>query len=96
MVGALPTTMVKPMKAELTSTTARRPARRHPRLDGEVDQEGALFGIVLGTAGDVNGDGYADVIIGALGYDNGQTDGDFVYFGSPSGLSNTRNWTASR
>ena len=29
---------------------------------------------VGGTAGDVNGDGYADVIVGALDYDNGQVD----------------------
>ena len=39
------------------------------------------------TAGDVNGDGYADVIVGAPGYDNGQTDEGraFVYHGSASG-----------
>ena len=48
------------------------------------------------TAGDVNGDGYADVIVGAHGYDNGQTDEGraFVYHGSASGLSTTAAWTA--
>ena len=50
----------------------------------------------MATAGDVNGDGYADVIVGAPIYDNGQTDEGtaFVYYGSASGLSTTANWTA--
>jgi hypothetical protein len=62
----------------------------------ESDQESALFGHQVSTAGDVNGDGYSDVIIGAEEYDNGQTDEGraFVYHGSPSGLSVTANWTA--
>jgi len=40
-------------------------------------------------SGDVNGDGYSDVVIGAWAYDNGQ-DGEgraYVYHGSVSGLS---------
>ena len=60
-----------------------------PDWMAEVDHAGAYFGSYLGTAGDVNGDGYADVIIGAWGYDH-----VFGYFGSASGLSNTPNWTA--
>jgi len=40
-------------------------------------------------AGDVNGDGYADVIVGAFLYDAGQSDegAAFVFLGSGSGIA---------
>ena len=62
----------------------------------EGDQDGAVFGTCVATAGDVNGDGYSDVIVGAPDYNNGQTDEGraFVYHGSASGLSALPNWTA--
>ncbi|MCP3975558.1 MAG: hypothetical protein GY720_13820, partial [bacterium] len=62
----------------------------------ESDQANAWFGSSVSTAGDVNGDGYADVIVGALYYDNGQTDegGVFVYHGSAAGLDSSSAWTA--
>ncbi|MEW5986174.1 MAG: FG-GAP-like repeat-containing protein [Chloroflexota bacterium] len=62
----------------------------------ESDQSGANFGTPVATAGDVNGDGYADVIIGARGYDNGQTDEGraFLYYGAADGLSPVAGWTA--
>jgi len=62
----------------------------------ESDQEGALFGYSVGTAGDVNGDGFADVIVGAYGYDNDESDEGrvFVYFGSAAGLQTSPAWTA--
>jgi hypothetical protein len=52
------------------------------------DQAGARFGASLGMA-DVNGDGYADLLVGAPSYTNGQVaEGKvFVYLGSSSGLS---------
>jgi hypothetical protein len=67
-----------------------------PDWTAESDQVFAFFGWSVGTAGDVNGDGYADVIVGAYGYDNGQTDEAraYVYHGSASGLSATPDWTA--
>ncbi|MEO7307769.1 MAG: integrin alpha, partial [Ferruginibacter sp.] len=55
----------------------------------EPDQVDARMGFSVSSAGDVNGDGYADVIAGAYSYDNGQTDegAAFVYHGSATGIS---------
>ncbi|MCF8341400.1 MAG: FG-GAP-like repeat-containing protein [Chitinophagaceae bacterium] len=57
----------------------------------ESNQAGAYLGFSVSEAGDVNGDGYSDVIIGAIGFDNGQTDegAAFVYHGNSSGISTT-------
>ena len=62
----------------------------------ESNQANANFGKSVSTAGDVNGDGYSDVIVGAENFDNGQSNegGTFVYYGSSLGLSATANWTA--
>ena len=62
----------------------------------ESNQAGAYFGDVVASAGDVNGDGYSDIIIASPYYDNGQTDEGkvFVYHGSAAGLSTAANWTA--
>jgi len=61
----------------------------------EGGQAGAYFGTALGAAGDVNADGYADVIVGAPGYDeNGMDKGAaFVYHGAAGGLTTTAAWT---
>lgn len=60
----------------------------------ESNQAGARFGVRVAPAGDVNGDGYDDVFVGADLYDNGQTDegAAFVYHGGPSGLSASPDW----
>jgi hypothetical protein len=52
------------------------------------------FGGGLAPAGDVNGDGYGDVIVGAPGYDNGEVDEGraYCYLGSPSGVSGVPAW----
>ncbi len=61
----------------------------------ESEQGGSLFAAAVATAGDVNGDGYSDVIVGAPDYDSGTTDQGKVYLhlGSPSGPSPTPDWT---
>ncbi|MBO9616708.1 MAG: FG-GAP repeat protein [Dyadobacter sp.] len=53
------------------------------------NQAGANFGISVNGAGDVNGDGYDDVVVGANAYDNGQSGEGIavVYYGSNSGVS---------
>jgi hypothetical protein len=48
----------------------------------------------VATAGDVNRDGYADIIVGASGYNNG-TGRAYVYLGSASGISLTPAFTAT-
>jgi len=63
----------------------------------ESNEQGAEFGTSVGTAGDVNGDGYSDVIVGTFMseyHSAPQLGKAFVYHGSSTGLSTTANWTA--
>ncbi len=55
----------------------------------------ACFGVSIASAGDVNGDGYSDIIVGSHGYDSGQANEGraSAYYGGPSGLSATAAWT---
>jgi hypothetical protein len=56
---------------------------------GESDQASSQFAESVASAGDVNGDGFGDVVVGASLYDNGETDegGVFVYLGDTGGLA---------
>ena len=62
----------------------------------ESDQEGALFGFSVSAAGDVNNDGFDDLLIGAPNYDNGETNEGraSLYLGSASGPSLSADWSA--
>jgi len=62
----------------------------------ESNQAGARFGWSLAGAGDVNGDGYSDFIVGAPWYDNGQADEGRVFVYAGQAVSPTVNpiWTA--
>jgi hypothetical protein len=61
----------------------------------EGDQGHSAFGAAVASAGDVNGDGYDDVIVGAPRWNAGQLDEGraFVYLGSPAGLATTPTWS---
>lgn len=71
----------------------------HAGMDANADatmrlnQVGAEFGFAAASAGDVNGDGYSDVIIGGKHYTNAQSNegGAFVYFGNEGSATGTRN-----
>ena len=45
----------------------------------ESDQADARFGEVVGTAGDMNGDGFDDVLVGTPWFDNGEVDEGGVF-----------------
>ncbi len=70
--------------------------RESPAWIGEGDQDSTWFGCSVATAGDVDGDGHSDVIVGAFGYDGGQMDEGraYLYLGTPEGLENEPMWTA--
>ena len=72
--SARPTTATAgPPRAAPSSTSALRAVlAQRARWTVEGNQAGARFGASVATAGDVNGDGYADVIVGAPCYDNGE------------------------
>ncbi|HOK90961.1 MAG TPA: PASTA domain-containing protein, partial [Candidatus Hydrogenedentes bacterium] len=69
-----------------------------PAWQVESNQAYALLGDAVAGAGDVNGDGYDDVLVGIPSYDDGSTqDVGRVqcYYGSASGLSTTPGWTVT-
>ena len=61
----------------------------------DINQTFSQFGASVAAAGDVNGDGYADVIVGAPSYTNGEAGegAAFLFPGSASGVVNTPQWT---
>jgi hypothetical protein len=65
-----------------------------PDWTAQGEQQSERFGFSVDTAGDVNGDGYDDVVIGAPEYRRGNREGRvLLYYGSPSGPSTSADWT---
>lgn len=85
---AKPGSAVQPSVNEFLPTT--------PDWMYESNQGNAALGYPVASAGDVNGDGFADAIIGSRFYNNGQSNEGrvFVFYGSSSGLSLTPDWIA--
>jgi hypothetical protein len=82
-------------KLSVSASAKDRGLSQTANWTAESDQASAYFGISVSTAGDVNNDGYSDVIVGAHLYDGGVTNsgGAFLYYGSSSGLSETPDWS---
>ena len=62
-----------------------------PDWSAQGDNPNADFGWSVGGQGDVNGDGYDDVVVGAQGFDG--LGAVYVYLGGPTGLSTTPAWS---
>ncbi len=65
-----------------------------PSWTAEVNQISAFLGFPVGSAGDVNGDGYGDVVVGAIFSDFPMTNAGaaYLYLGSATGPSTTFDW----
>lgn len=64
------------------------------RLDDPADEMQSRFGVRVASAGDVNGDGYADVAVSARAQDAPEVDEGnvLVYLGGPDGLDPTEDF----
>lgn len=60
----------------------------------ELNQPYAILGSGCAMNGDINGDGYDDLIVSAKMYSNPETDegGIWIFYGSPTGPSATPDW----
>src|SRR4029078_6945506 len=99
--GLVPGGLVLPGESALAPKTADPPSLPGggPTWQAQGSQAGAAFGASLASAGDVNGDGIADVIVGEPDYDGPSTPNPhegraMVFLGSPSGPSLSPIWAA--
>jgi hypothetical protein len=78
------------------SSTAGTTAGTYKRFNDPANRSYDFFGSSVAGAGDVNGDGYADVIIGAYGTGNTYRGNAYLYLGSATGPSTTAGTTAGK
>lgn len=91
---ASPTTYRLPLRTLEVLTTPE--VLTGPVFSATGQNNGDYFGRSVALAGDVNGDGFADVIVGAEGYPSADRKGKvYLYQGSASGLSSSPAFSAT-
>lgn len=86
---------VLPLRALLTNGATLLAGSLPPDWFYESSQSSADLGYAVSSAGDLNGDGYADIAVGAVKYAiNGSNKGGaiFVFYGGPGGLGSQPDW----
>ncbi len=88
-------------RIEIEDEGASYPVQVDPLLTSaqwqvQADQAGAELGLAVATAGDVNADGFSDVLVGAPYFDGGFVDEGaiFLFLGSASGPASSASWSA--
>ena len=75
----MPTSTIFPAVVQLSALNGQNGFK----LDGEASSDES--GHSVSAAGDINGDGYSDLLIGAFGHNSGSTGGrSYVFFGGPA------------
>ncbi len=72
-------------------------ATANQTLVSPAPEAAGLFGKGLAAEGDVNGDGYSDLVVGAPGQDEATTDTGiaYVFLGGPTGVNAVAPWVVS-
>ena len=91
---------LKPSSSDQALSKPRRPTPRQFRksvvessiqtVEGETTD--SRFGHTVAGAGDVNGDGFADVLAGAFGAGGTNSGEVFLYYGSRHGITKAHSW----
>lgn len=85
---------VRPLPAAAPTTPTETNPFNIPQWYFESDQAAASLGFAVGGAGDVNGDGFADILLGAPKYSGAthKSGAVFAFYGSPGGLQTMPQW----
>ena len=82
------------IEIHVNDRNAKYPLNVDPLLTNTLVQEDIGFGITVATAGDINGDGFSDIVVGAPYFDGGMFDSGIalLYPGSAERISGHHIW----